>query len=66
VAFHELAPFKILFEQQPTLEHELTKNPESIRDPVFVKSHPALRDFFDQHPTIARVFLSPSFPPKSK
>jgi hypothetical protein len=40
------------------LEQELTENPELIRDPAFVATHAALRDFLGQHPALARVFLS--------
>jgi hypothetical protein len=64
VSFRELALFRDLFQQQPKLEQELTENPELIRDPVFLESHPALRDFLVQHPVLARVFLPPSVPPE--
>lgn len=64
VSFQALAPFKDLFQQQPELERALTRNPELIRDPVFLESHPALRDVLVQHPVLAQVFLPPSVPPK--
>jgi hypothetical protein len=66
VSFRELAPFKDLFPEQPKLEQELAENPELIRDPAFLESHAALRDFLVQHPVLARVFLPPSVPPESK
>jgi hypothetical protein len=66
VPFKELAPFRELFQQQPKLEQELTENPELIRDPAFLESHPALRDCLIQHPALARVFLPPSIPQESK
>ena len=66
VSFRELAPFKDLFQEQPKLESELKETPESIRDPVFLESHPVLRDFLVQHPALARVFLPSSVLPESK
>jgi hypothetical protein len=66
VPFRELAPFKELFQQHPDLEKELTKNPELIRDPAFLDSHAALRDFLVQHPTLAQVFLPSTVPPATK
>jgi hypothetical protein len=62
VSFRELAPFKDLFQQQPKIEQELNKNPELIRDPVYLESHAILRDFLAQHPALARVFLPPPIP----
>ena len=64
--FAEFAPLRDLFLQQPKLEQELTANPESIRDPVFLESHAALRDCLVQHAALARVFLPPSVPPEAK
>lgn len=57
VSFHDLAPFKELFREQPKLEQELLKNPAAIRDPAFLESHPALRGFLVQHPALGEVFL---------
>jgi len=58
VTFADLAPFKELFQQQPALQVELNRNPELVRDPAFQQSHPALINFFGQHPALARVFSS--------
>jgi hypothetical protein len=66
VPFKELAAFRELFHQQPRLEQELTENPELVRDPAFLKSHPVLRHCLIQHPALARVFLPPSIPQESK
>jgi hypothetical protein len=55
--FSEFAPFRDLFQRQPKLEQELTANPELIRDPAFLESHPALRDVLVQHEPLGRVFL---------
>jgi hypothetical protein len=66
VSYHELASFKDLFQQQPKLEQELTENPELIRDPAYLESHAALRDFLGQHPALAKVFLPPPIPSASK
>jgi hypothetical protein len=66
VTFHELAPLKDLFQEQPKLEQELKENPESIRDPVYLESHPALRAFLVQYPALGGVFLPASVPPESK
>jgi hypothetical protein len=63
ISFSSLAAFRDLFQQQPTLERALTANPELIRDPAFVKSNAALRDFFAAHPGLAKVFLPSSVPP---
>ena len=60
LSFRELASFKDLFQEQPSLEQELKENPESIRDRVFLRSHPALRDFLTEHPELGRVFLPSS------
>lgn len=57
LSFHELAPLKPLFEQQPELEQALTENPELIRDPGFLDSHPSLRECLVRHAGLARVFL---------
>ena len=59
LAFAEFAPLRDLFQQQPKLERELEQNPESIRNPLFLESHPALRDVLEQHESLARVFLPP-------
>jgi hypothetical protein len=66
VSFRELAPFKDLFQEQPKLEQELKENPDSIRDPVFLESHPALRDFLVQHAALGQVFLPSFLPLESK
>ena len=66
VSFHELAKFKDLFLQQPKLEQELTRNPELIRDPAYLESHVAVRNFLGQNPALARVFLPPPVPSASK
>ena len=63
VSFRELGSFKDLFEQQPTLQHELNENPELVRDPQFLESHPALRAFLNQHPALAQVFLAAAASP---
>jgi hypothetical protein len=60
LSFVELAPFKDLFQQEPKLERELTRNPQLVRDPAFHESHPELREFFVRNPPLARVFLPPS------
>jgi len=57
LAFADLAPLRDFFVQHPQLEWELTKNPELIRDHVFLDTHPALRDVLTQNPALARVFL---------
>jgi hypothetical protein len=62
VSFSRLAPFKDLFQAHPGLEQALTQNPESVCNPVFLKSHPALLDFLNANPALARVFLPPSVP----
>jgi len=59
VSFKELGAFKDLFQQQPKLELALTAAPELIRDPEYLKSHPALHDFLVGHPALAQVFLPP-------
>jgi hypothetical protein len=66
VPFRELAPLKELFQQEPKLEQELIQTPESIRDPVFLKTHPTLRDCLVQHPALAQVFIPLSVPQESK
>ena len=64
VSFAELARFKDLFQQQEKLRQQLTQHPEWIRDPGFLETHAALRDFLVQHPELARAFLPPPNPPK--
>jgi hypothetical protein len=64
LSFSQLAPFKDLFQADRKLEQELTRSPQSIRDPVFVGNHAALGDFFLQHPDLAQVFQPPPVPPK--
>jgi hypothetical protein len=66
VSFHDLAPFKDLFQEQPKLEQELRENPESIRDPVYLDLHPELRAFLVRYPALGGVFLPSSVRPESK
>ena len=60
LSFSSLAPFKDLFLQHPELQAELTKTPESIRDPAFLDSHPTLRGVILLHPALAEAFLPAS------
>jgi len=57
IAYSEIAQLKELFEQQPKLEKELARFPESIRDPAFLNSHAPLHDFLRHRPALAQVFL---------
>jgi hypothetical protein len=66
VSFRDLGTLKELFQQQPNLEQELNRNPESIRDPGFLSSHAGLRDFLLQRPPLAKVFLPRPVSPESK
>jgi hypothetical protein len=56
----ELEVFSELFDQEPALERALNENPESIRDPEFLKRQPALHRFLLQRPRLAAVFSTPS------
>ena len=60
LSFANLAPLKELFLQQPELQKALTKTPESIRDPAFLDSHPALFAVIRQHRALAEAFLPAS------
>lgn len=55
----ELEVFGELFDREPTLERTLNENPESIRDPRFLKRQPALHGFLLQRPRLAAVFSTP-------
>jgi hypothetical protein len=55
----ELASLAELLDRYPPIEHELTRHPEAIHDPAFLKTHPALGDFLLEHPPLDRFFLPP-------
>jgi hypothetical protein len=56
----EVEVFGDLLDQEPVLERALNENPESIRDPEFLKRQPALRDFLFRRPRLAAAFSTPS------
>ena len=63
----DFAPLRDLFQQEPKLEQLLKGKPELIRNPLFLKTHPALHNVLTGNPALARVFLPPAdHPPAIK
>jgi hypothetical protein len=53
----EIARLSELFDRAPEIEHALTLRPAAIREPAFLATQPALREFLQQHPPLDRAFL---------
>jgi hypothetical protein len=56
LSFHDLAPLKAVFQEDPKVERALIANPALIRDPVFLAAHLSLRVCLEQHPALGRVY----------
>lgn len=56
--YSEVGQLKEVLDQEPALEQALARNPEAIRESVFVQTHPSLRDFLTRHPTLGEAFAS--------
>ena len=55
--YSEITQLRAVLDEHAALERALAENPEAIRDPAFLREHPLLRDFLDQHAELGQVFL---------
>lgn len=56
----DIVQFDPLFDRAPDLERALARNPESIHDSAFLRTHAELREFFATHSTLSHAFLPPT------
>ncbi len=57
----QVAELDRFLDQHPDISRQLAEKPQLLRQPQFLNSHPALRDYVKQHPDLVR----PATPPKA-